>query len=490
MTAQNETSGAEAIVESLKRGGVDTIFGLPGVQLDELFNVLHHNRGSIRLILPRHEQAAAYMAMGYALATGRLGVCLVVPGPGLLNTSAALATAYGCNAPVLCLTGQIASPFIGEGYGELHEVEDQLGMMSHVTKWQGRVSSPPEAPGVMGEAIRQAMAGRPRPVVVETPPDVLMAKAALDWRDFDLTPSDPLPDRKLIDAAAELLADATHPLVYAGGGTIGAAEELKRLAETLSAPVIMSPSGAGAIDYRHPRAHNHASGVEFWPDADLVLAVGTRFVTPARDWSRNPDTKLIRIDADPRQTIKPWPPDVHIVSTAAAALDRLCNALSGLALSNAWQPGHLSQLKSEAEANMRREMVPSQDYVTAMRAAMPEDGIVCFDMMQVGYQAWWGYPAYAPRTVILLVTVVFNDGAYGSVKRYQELNYNAEYIACDLENPDFVALAEIFGVRGMRAESPEELTAAIRQALEMDRPVLIDVPMGEMPTWRDFAPSR
>lgn len=189
-------------------GGVDTIFGLPGVQLDELFNVLHHNRGSIRLILPRHEQAAAYMAMGYALATGRLGVCLVVPGPGLLNTSAALATAYGCNAPVLCLTGQIASPFIGEGYGELHEVEDQLGMMSHVTKWQGRVSSPPEAPGVMGEAIRQAIAGRPRPVVVETPPDVLMAKAALDWRDFDLTPSDPLPDRKLIDAAAELLADA------------------------------------------------------------------------------------------------------------------------------------------------------------------------------------------------------------------------------------------------------------------------------------------
>lgn len=262
------------------------------------------------------------------------------------------------------------------------------------------------------------------------------------------------------------------------------------MAETLSAPVIMSPSGAGAIDYRHPRAHNHASGVEFWPDADLVLAVGTRFVTPARDWSRNPDTKLIRIDADPRQTIKPWPPDVHIVSTAAAALDRLCNALSGLALSNAWQPGHLSQLKSEAEANMRREMVPSQDYVTAMRAAMPEDGIVCFDMMQVGYQAWWGYPAYAPRTVILLVTVVFNDGAYGSVKRYQELNYNAEYIACDLENPDFFALAEIFGVRGMRAESPEELTAAIRQALEMDRPVLIDVPMGEMPTWRDFAPSR
>ena len=169
-------TGGQALVQQLKKEGVEVIFALPGVQLDWAFDALYEEREHIRVIHTRHEQATSYMANGYARASGQVGTCLVVPGPGLLNASAGLATAYACSSPVLCLTGQINSDLIGVGRGVLHEIDRQLETIASVTKWAARALRPEEIPGVVHEAFRLLKTGRPRPVEIEIPPDVLMAQ--------------------------------------------------------------------------------------------------------------------------------------------------------------------------------------------------------------------------------------------------------------------------------------------------------------------------
>ena len=186
MSSSETLTAARAIVACLHRHGVETVFGLPGVQMDELFNAFYHARDRIRLINPRHEQACAYMASGYAQTTGRLGVCTVVPGPGLLNAGAALATAFGCNTPVLCITGQIPSRFIGKGYGILHEVADQMEALRSVTKEQLPITGPADVPDVISDAIGTALSGRRGPVAVEVAPDVLAAEGEVDFDEFDV----------------------------------------------------------------------------------------------------------------------------------------------------------------------------------------------------------------------------------------------------------------------------------------------------------------
>src|SRR5271168_2791864 len=179
-------TGGGALVVMLRRHGVDTIFALPGVQNDALFVAFYDAGEALRVIHTRHEQGAAYMAFGYARATGKIGAYAVVPGPGLLNTTAALATAYATNAPVLCISGQVPSDMIGRGFGLLHEIPDQLGVLQRLTKWAARIERPADAPHLVSEAFYQLTSGRPRPVALEVPLDVLAEKA-------EVTLSDPLP---------------------------------------------------------------------------------------------------------------------------------------------------------------------------------------------------------------------------------------------------------------------------------------------------------
>jgi acetolactate synthase-1/2/3 large subunit len=174
---QTGATGAEILVDALAAEGVDTIFGLPGVQLDYIFDALYARQDAIRVIHTRHEQATAYMAFGYAKVTGRPGVFSVVPGPGMLNASAAVASAYGASAPVLCLTGQVPSEYIGSGLGHLHELPDQLGTMRSFMKWAARIAHPAETPATMTEAFRQMTTGRPRPVAIEMPWEVFTQSA-------------------------------------------------------------------------------------------------------------------------------------------------------------------------------------------------------------------------------------------------------------------------------------------------------------------------
>src|SRR5690349_10551884 len=224
-------TGGGALVEMMRRNGVDTVFALPGVQNDALFVAFYDAGEALRVIRTRHEQAAAYMAYGYARASCKVGAYAVVPGPGLLNTTAALSTAYAANAPVLCISGQIPSDLIGRGFGLLHEIPDQLAILRTLTKWAARIDHPTQTGERVNEAFRQFRGGRPRPVALEMPLDVMPLATEVVLPAAEEAPAITMPDPELIEKAAALLADAKKPLLVVGSGAVAAAEEVLAIAE-------------------------------------------------------------------------------------------------------------------------------------------------------------------------------------------------------------------------------------------------------------------
>ena len=318
-------TGGEAIVDSLLRHGIDTVFGLPGVQTYGLFDAFARASNSLRLINARHEQTTAYMALGYACATGRPAAYAVVPGPGVLNTTAALATAWGVNAPVLCLTGQVPSMMIGRGRGQLHELPDQLATLRSLLKWAERIEHPSQASYLTARAFQEMLSGRPGPVALEMPWDQFGATAEVTPQDpLPLHPK-PLPDPDRIAALAKLLNEAKAPMLWVGGGAMHAAAEIRALAERINAPVVSFRSGRGIVDDRHPLGLTIASAYRLWPQTDLLVAFGTRLEVPMSRWGAAPaGLKVARIDIDPAE-MRRLRADVPIVADsadAARALDR------------------------------------------------------------------------------------------------------------------------------------------------------------------------
>ncbi len=525
-------TGGEAIVNSLLAHGVHTLFALPGVQNDWFFNALHDASDQIRVIHTRHEQGAAYMALGYAQSTGQVGAYSVVPGPGLLNTTAALATAYATNDKVLCLTGQIASNSIGKGYGLLHELPDQLTILRSLTKWAARINSPAEAPGLVAEAFRQMATGRPRPVGLETPPDVLAATADVDLAEGPLPITPPPLDEDALAAAARLLATAKQPLIFVGSGAIPAAEAVRELAELLQAPVVSSRTGHGVLSSRHPLSLRPPAAHVLWRDADVVLTIGSRLQSPLQNWGHDAQLKLIRVDVDPTEHERIAPPAVRIVARSQEAVPALVAAVAKQVGVRASRADELNALKAEIDERSTF-LAPQLGFINAIRAELPDDGIYVEEMTQVSYVARFAMPVYQPRTFITCsyqgtlgwgfatalgvkvanpdkpvisingdggflftaqelatavqhkintVTLVFNDGAYGNVQRMQKVNYDNRVIASNLRNPDFVKLAEAFGAQGLRAHTPDELRQAIRRGFAADVPTVIEIPVGEMPS--------
>jgi acetolactate synthase-1/2/3 large subunit len=524
-------TGGQALARSLVGQGVTAVFALPGVQLDWAIDALYAVRDQIRVLHVRHEQATAYMADGYARTTGDPGVCMVVPGPGLLNASAALATAYACSSPVVCLTGQVDSRGIDLGYGLLHEIPHQEHFLSSVTKWSGRAMEPCQIPSLIQQAFNHVRDGRPRPVALELPPDVLQrtqpvevgSKASKTAR----TSVDPSELRK----AADLLRRADRPVIYSGGGTLAAAAwpELQQLAKLLEAPVVMSVDGRGALSDRDDLAHTGVTGQALVQAADVVLAVGTRLWQPARVWGLAPGARLIRIDADAAELDRHGPPSVGIHADARLALAALVDLLDGLARRQS--RGSELRARKQAVAQQLAAFQPQAAYAEAIRAALPDDGITVNDLTQVTFFATVGFPVYTPRTFIgpgyqgtlgsafatalgaqagnpdravvaiagdggflytlgelatqaqhglNVVSIVFNDGAFGNVKRTQEEGFGGHLLASELVNPDFVALATSFGLDAERVQSPQGLESALRSALAARRPALIEVSVGPM----------
>ncbi|MGO8865707.1 MAG: thiamine pyrophosphate-dependent enzyme [Alphaproteobacteria bacterium] len=534
-------TGGAALVEMLRRHGIDTLFALPGVQNDALFAALYDAGDAIRTVHPRHEQGAAYMAFGYARASGRVGAYAVVPGPGLLNTTAALSTAYATGTPVLCLSGQIPSHLIGRGFGMLHEIPDQLAILKGLTKWAARIEHPTHVGRLMNEAFRELGAGRQRPVGIEVPLDVLALETELTLPAAAQAEAPAPPDPALIEKAAELLGQAERPLIFVGGGAIEAGEALLAVAETLQAPVIANCAGRGIVDDRHYLAHTALAGYELWRETDVVLAVGTRLQHPQMLWGLDDTLKIVRIDIDPVEIARYAKPAVGIVADAKAALAVLHDALQRQNRKRASRKEELDRLKGR----LAREcawLSPQIEYLAAIRAELPEDGILVDELTQVGYVARLAYPTYRPRTLlnsgyqgtlgygfptalgaklakpatpvvsisgdggflynaqelasavlhgIDVVAIVFADGAFGNVRRIQKQDYGNRLIAVELKNPQFAKMAESFGVAGVRTSSPAGLRKELNAALKRRGVTLIEVPVGEMPDpWHMIYRSR
>ena len=529
-----QMTGGQALIQSLKIEGLETIFALPGVQLDFAIDALWEERDHFRVIHPRHEQATTYMADGFARTTGQVGASLVVPGPGLLNAAAGLSTAYACSSPVLCVTGQIASDQIGQGYGALHEINNQLEMISSVTKSAERAMRPEEIPGMVRRAFHALRTGRPRPVEIEVPPDVLELVADVTllepehWDRSEDSPGDP----DLLRQAAELLGKAERPLIWSGGGVLsaGAWDELRELSSMLEAPVVMSSNGRGALSDREPRGlTGMLPSRELMATADVVLVVGSRFFLSPRLGVTVPDeTVLIQVDIDPEQIGRTATPQLGIEADAKAALRQLVDLVPQYNRARVSRDAELEGIKARA-LEIDSQAAVQQAYAMAIREELPDDGILVAESTQVGYwSTGGGFPVYEPRTYLTsgyqgtlgygyatalgaqvgapdrkvvsmngdggfmynvqelstqaqqnipLVSVVFNDNGYGNVRRMQVHKYNDHRIASDLLNPDLVQLAESFGVAGYRASSPDELRTVMREALANNAPALIDVPV-------------
>jgi acetolactate synthase-1/2/3 large subunit len=531
-------TGGEALVKQLHREGVRVIFGLPGVQLYGVMAALRE-QPDIRFIQTRHEQATSYMADGYARAGGSVGTALVVPGPGLLNAAAGLSTAYSCSSPVFMLSGQVPKSQIGKDIGVLHEVNDQLECIRPITKWRRRVLEVAEVPAAVRAAMHQLTSGRPRPVELEMPPETMEEEGEAVMLD-PVRPVRPAAAPADVSRAVDLLVAAQRPVIYAGGGVVlgDAGEALTALAEYLQAGVITSAEGKGSINENSELS----LGATVWPQspvrnhllhADVILAVGTRFALAVP----KAEQQVIHIDVDPDEIGRNHRKTLGLVGDARATLESMVEAVRAATPPRSSRKAEYQALRTETAALVQE---PQGSILKSLRAGTPENAILVAGMTQIGYYSRPFWPTYEGRTYlsssysgnlgyeypvalgakvacpgrpviavigdggfmynaqelstavqqkINVVAIVFNDNAYGNVARDLDEWWGGAYGAA-LHNPDFMKLADAFGVHGMRAKDPTQVGSLVRDAIQLDRPVLIEVPVGRMPTPIFFPPRK
>ncbi|MFQ6028784.1 MAG: thiamine pyrophosphate-dependent enzyme [Dehalococcoidia bacterium] len=529
----SKMTGGQALMRSLYLEGVRVIFGLPGVQLYYAMDALYE-QSEIRFIATRHEQATTYMADGFSRAGGGIGVALMVPGPGLLNASSGIATAYSASSPIMVVCGQIEQESIGLDRGMLHEVNDQIDTIRPRTKSARRLLDPAAIPEAVHESFRDLKTGRPRPVEIEIPPETLAQVSDVDL----LEPGDhrrPAARAESIQQAARELAQAERPLIWAGGGVISseATESLTRLAEYLQAPVIATAEGRGAVSDKHPlslggmRLRNDPIAKED-PNFDLILSVGSRMVNAF--WLGG--QRVIQIDIDADEAGRNYENTLPLVGDARGTLEGLLAAVSAQTPAHPSREVEVAALR-ERRSQTARRVEPQDSYIAAIRAAIPDDGLLISGMTQLGYYSRAFYPVYHPRSFftssysgnlgyafpvalgvkvaqpdkpvvalsgdggflfnsqelatavqygINVVVVLFNDNAYGNVLRDQVNRFEGRAIGAELHNPDFMKLAEAYGARGLRAEGPEQLEAKLREALSYNAPTIVEVPVGMLPS--------
>ena len=521
---------AEVTVQTLAANGIDKVYCLPGVQNDDFFDALVRTAPGIAPIHTRHEQATAYMALGAALATGKPQAYAVVPGPGFLNTTTALATAQSLGAPVVAISGQIPEWAIGKGIGFLHEIPRQLEIMRALTKWAAHLESPEDAMAKTHEALRQCISGAPGPVGLEAGWNMWRRGAEIAFDPQVVARETPAIDTDRITAAAAMLAASAKPVIVVGGGAQDASAEVRELSRRLQAPVIANRTGHGVLDGRDAFAMPNLGGHMLWADVDCVLGIGTRLQQPM-DWGRDDNLKVVHIDADATRIGRIGPADISIVGDAAEAARLLLEALQRVGASRGDRTAEMQDLKKRMVQRLEA-LAPQKAWIDAIRAELPEDGILVEELTQISYASRMLYPVYGPRTYLStgyqgtlgwgyatalgakaampgravvslsgdggfmfgmqelatavrhglgVVAVVFNDGAYGNVRRIQQQNYEGRLVATDLANPDFVKLGESFGIRSERVETPADLRKAMRSALGSDAPALIEVPVGTFP---------
>ncbi len=518
----------EKLIEILENYGVEFVFGIPGVHTVELYRGL--KRSAIRHITPRHEQGAGFMADGYARATGRVGVCFIITGPGMTNIATAMAQARQDSIPMLVISAVSRSHELGLGEGRLHELPNQRNLVAEVSVFSHTLFRAQELPKLIARAFGVFASQRPGPVHIEIPLDVISARAdSLDTSAWPM-PSAPAAAPEAIERAAALLREARRPLIAIGGGAIRAGEEVRRLAETLGAPVVNTVNAKGVLRSSHPLAVGGSGSCaavrKAFREADVVLAVGTEFSETDYDFYLSGDlafdARLIRVDLDAAQLSRAIKPYLAICSDARHALTALIACFRQEPPTprdgEAWARAIRDSLRGQRDPKY-------QAFFDALRDALPE-AIIAGDSTQPTYYAWLHYETEAPRRyfhsasgygtlgyaipaavgaklgqpdkpVIALIgdgaaqftlgeiasaveaktpviLLVWNNQGYGEIQRYFEQS-GVERVGVDLHTPDFVALAKSFGCSACRPSNLEELASALKEAAEDSRPTLIEV---------------
>ncbi len=523
-------TGGRAVAAALKAEGIDHVFGIVGTHDCPLFDGVHGDP-AFKVVTVRHEQGASLMAAGYARASGTIAACFVVPGPGLTNALTGMGMAYSESAPMLVFGGQNAIPQLDREGSHFHELANSVSVAQSVCGYATRANSVADVPKVIREAMRAMRCGRPRPAYIEMPLDVQSGEA-------DIAPiaaeryTRPTGNPEAIARAAEVLKSAKRPFIFAGGGveSSGATAALERVAEKLGAPVVTSVFGRGAISDRHPLAVGDGWGRfnlydELLSQADLALVVGSRIdvVSDVNVGARFPQ-RMIQIDIDPLVVGQRRAVDVGIVGDAGLVLDALVTQLSGTAAQRSWFDAE--GFRSRKRAKLEEQAGPVVEIVDTLRAALPDETIFVDDLTLVGYWMPLLMPTYLPRTLIHpgtygtlgyslpaaigaklacpkqpvvsisgdggfmftvqelataaqlgldLIVLVFNDNAFGAIRKFQDRMFGGRHIGAALKNPDFVKLGESFGARSERVQ-PQNLGTAVKRAHEAGGLWLLEVP--------------
>ena len=528
-------SGAEALVTTLKHEGVEVVFGIPGVQIMDAVDAVARD-GSIRWISPRHEQTAAYMAFGYARTTGKIGVTMVLPGPGALNTAAAVRTAYARSVPVLVVSGQIESYHIGYNRGVLHELDEQLDIFRSLTKWCQRAARADEIPRFTRDALRQLKKDRPRPVEIEVPFDLWSQQADMDLVKVERGPL-LFPDPATIEKAAAMLQTARRPLIVAGGGAAnaGLTEEITPLAEAVNAPVVMTGEGQGCIDIGHPL---YAGNVTLWlhpilEQADTVILVGSRLRSSGNTKLQlRDDQKVIQVDHDFDEMGRNHRIDLGINADAGLALRALLDECHG-SCGSVWKPDEIAALRTQVRERIENAAPLQTTILRQMNDALPDEAIIVPDITNLAYWFEIYYPVNRPNTYvdssymatlgyafptargakvgnpdkpvialcgdggfpyasaelatavqegINVIVLLFSDRLYGTVTGIQRRQFGGRETGNKLLNPDYVKFAESFRAIGMRLPSPYELEGRLQEALGAGKTVVTACPGQQLDT--------
>jgi len=526
-------TGAEILIECLKREGVQVMFGYPGGAVLPIFDKLYD--ADIRFILTRHEQGAAHAADGYARATGKVGVCLATSGPGATNLTTGIANAYMDSIPIVALTGQVKTFLIGN---DAFQEADVTGITRPITKHNYLVKDAKDLARIIREAFHIASTGRPGPVLIDIPVDVQQKDIEFIWpQEVDIRGYKPTyfghPGQ--IKKAVKLITESKRPLIYAGGGVItsSAHNKLRELAEKIQAPVTMTLMGLGGFPGTHELSlgmlgmHGTAYANHAIMEADLIIACGARFddrVTGRLDVFA-PHAKIIHVDIDPSSISKNVKVDVPIVGDVKNVLGQLLEEIKEvpdtsdwLKTVESWKKKH--PLYYKGDGKVKPQYVIEQIYEATKGEAIittevgqnqmwacqwykynrPRSFISSGGLgtMGFGFPAAMGAKVGCPGKIVFDIAgdgsiqmniqelatcvcnkinvkvAILNNGYLGMVRQWQELFYKKRYSYTTLYNPDFVKLAESYGAAGIRVTKNEEVRPAIEKALSVENTVFID----------------
>jgi acetolactate synthase-1/2/3 large subunit len=532
-------TGGEWVVQGLRAEGVSHVFGIPGVHNLAIYDALS-GQSEITHVLARHESGAAFMADGYARASGRTGVVIVTTGPGATNTLTPLAESYSGSIPVAVIMSDILSSMVGRDAGSLHEVVNQIECFRPVTRLAEAITRAGDIPTTLAGAFDLLRTGRPGPVAISIPHDFLNGE-------IDVEPPAHGRGRRPpchvadIDEAARRLSQARRPLLVAGGGVVsaGAGPELLALGRRLAAPVITTVMGRGAIREDDPLWHavmpNKRATEAVFQAADVVLAVGCRFAARSTqglllNLSFTPEQTLIHLDLDPTVIGKLFKPQIAIVGDARDGLARLCERLGPGQPAGTWDAAWLASLKTAASPRYTPEVA---GLIATLRGALPPEAIVVNDQTGINYWMEWRFPVLAPRTFLYpvgsatlgyglpaaigaqiarpdrpvvavlgdggfmfsvnelstavkyrlpIAILLMNDNRYGAIKWLQEQMFKRSS-ETELANPDFPAMARAFGARGERLSGVDALPAALARAFRAGGPTLLELAVPIEPPW-------